>query len=469
MKYSEIMADFRFRLNRHTFVRKYPEYYYLENQISHIRVLLPPEEFRWLSSVGYDSSFLFGREYGDAADRESKKELLCRLDKAWIIDIETADGFPERQFRYRDKEVMDKRFSELPPIGMEDAGGNPYLRNLQIELTDACNERCIHCYLPNDKKDKCKALAKDEVSEILRQYRDMEGLKVVFSGGEILLHPHLFSILDECKRLNLMILLQSNLLCLTETDVERLKKLDVFNIQVSLYSTDEKIHESITGRKGSFAKTKRNLELLVKNDIPVMISCPIMNANFQTVRELYRYARSLSVDIYFDFIMMAGCDGCRDNLSQRLNMEQTKDMLEFYIETNRLYSAAIAESLSMDEALSKRYARRRTMCDILSASLCIDSDGTIYPCPGWNGLALGNVKSDGLSAVWLSEGADSLRRTDMAGFEKCRNCDKHNFCDMCAVYNYNENGDMFDVCGRFCEMAELLRKCVIAKYKELHR
>lgn len=461
------MADFRFRLNRHTFLRKYPEYYYLENQVSHIRVLLPLEGFSWLAFADYDSIFSFEQQYNNLENRESKKDLFQRLDKAWIIDIESENSFPERKFMYSCKEAKDKFFSELPAIGIEDTSGKPYLRNLQIELTDACNERCIHCYLPNTKKDKCKSLTKEDVFKILRQYRDMEGLKVVFSGGEILLHPHLFDILEECKRLNIMILLQSNLLSLTTEDIERLKELDVFNIQVSLYSTDEKVHESITGRKGSFAKTKRNLELLVQNDIPALISCPVMNANFSTIKDLYRYAKSLSLDIYFDYIMMACCDGCRDNLSQRLDLTQTRDMLDFYLDTNPLYLESIAESMSLEEALSKKYARRRTMCNILSASLCIDSDGTIYPCPGWNGLKLGNIHSSTLSEIWNSENANKLRRIGIGDYTKCQGCDKHNFCDMCAVYNYNENGDLFDICPRFCEMAEILKECVTKKYTKL--
>ena len=108
------------------------------------------------------------------------------------------------------------------------------------------------------------------------------------------------------------------------------------------------------------------------------------------------------------------------------------------------------------------------MCSILSASLCIDSDGTVYPCPGWNDLKLGNMESDTLSGIWQSEAADNLRGVSMDGFAKCRGCDLHNFCDMCAVYNYNENGDLYNICPRFCEMAGMLKECVIEKYNELH-
>lgn len=463
------MNDFSFRLNPYTFVRKYPEYLYLENQVSHIRAMLPINEYKWFSSVNHGLTYRFEKLCDDyISNRQEVKNTLQQMNEAWLIDIEDETVFSERKFSYANKSETEHRFANVPTIGMTASKSKPYLRNLQIELTDACNERCIHCYLPNTKKDKCKALSKEQVIDILHQYREMEGLKIVFSGGEILLHPHLFHILEECKRLNLMILLQSNLVSLNEMEIQKIKDLDVFNIQVSLYSTDEHIHETITHRKGSFTKTKHNLELLVKNDIPAMISCPVMDANYPTVYNLHRYAKEMGLDIYFDFMMMAGCDGCSDNLTDRLNVKQVKEMLKFHLDVNPMIVNAISSSRTLEEALSKRYARRRTMCDILSASLCIDSDGTIYPCPGWNNMKLGNIKSITLSEVWNGEAANQLRRISINSFPKCKECDKQNFCDMCAVYNYNENGDLYDVCSRFCEMAEILMNCVIEKYNELH-
>ena len=395
-------------------------------------------------------------------------EILQQLDKAWLIDIEGRAIPLKRRFSYANKSEIERCFKDFPEIGIATPDEKPHLRNLQLELTDACNERCIHCYLPNTKKDKCKALSKNQVINILHQYREMEGLKVVFSGGEILLHPQFFDIMEECKRLNLMILLQSNLLSLTEKDIQKIKVLDIFNVQVSLYSTNAYIHETITRRKGSFAKTKHNLELLVKHNIPAMISCPVMDVNFSTVRELHRYANEMGLDIYFDFMMMAECNGCKDNLATRLDVKQAKEALKFYLDVSPTYIEAISESNTLEEALSKKYARRRTMCDILSASLCIDSDGTIYPCPGWNGLKLGNINSMTLSEAWNSDDANKLRKIGIKDYTKCQKCDMHNFCDMCAVYNYNENGDLFDICPRFCEMAEMLKQCVIEKYNELH-
>lgn len=463
------MNDFSFRLNPYTFVRKYPEYLYWENQVSHVQATLPLYEFKGLFALNHNQTYTFEQLCNDCIpDKDKVAKILWQLHDAWLIDIEGEPDLSERKFSYANKEKTERHFANLSPITIAAPNSNPYLRNLQIELTDACNERCIHCYLPNAKKDKCKALSKEKVVDILHQYREMEGLKVVFSGGEILLHPHLFYILEECKRLNLMILLQSNLVSLTETEVQKIKDLNVFNVQVSLYSTDRHIHDTITHRKGSFDKTLRNLELLVKYDIPAMISCPVMDVNFSTVRDLHSYAKGIGLDIYFDFMMMAGCDGCTDNLSTRLNVNQVEEMLKFRLDVNPLFVEAISSSRTLEEALSKKFARRRTMCDILSASLCIDSDGSVYPCPGWNSMKLGNIKTSSLLEVWNGDSANRLRKIDMNGFSKCKECDKQNFCDMCVVYNYNENGDLYDVCPRFCEMADILRECVTEKYNKLH-
>ena len=215
------MNDFKFRLNPHTYVRNFSEYFYLENQVSHVHAKLPTDEFRWLSSVNHVSTYDTKKIYDRMPNHQRATEILQQLDKAWLIDIEGRAIPLKRRFSYANKSEIERCFKDFPEIGIATPDEKPHLRNLQLELTDACNERCIHCYLPNTKKDKCKALSKNQVINILHQYREMEGLKVVFSGGEILLHPQFFDIMEECKRLNLMILLQSNLLSLTEKTFRR--------------------------------------------------------------------------------------------------------------------------------------------------------------------------------------------------------------------------------------------------------
>lgn len=462
------MIERKFRINPFTFIRIYGNLLYLENQVSHTRAFLRMDEYGELSRITYDSVENVDDFCKKCKNKEQAYEIVNRMNRAWLIDIYGETEAFERKFSYSKKLYIEEVIGNIPEIGEANSQG-PILRNLQIELTDACNERCIHCYLPNSKKDGSTTLSMEDTIAILKQYHEMGGLKVVFSGGEILLHKKLFQIIDECKELNLMILLQTNLLVLTKEHLQKLKQCEVFNIQVSLYSTDELIHDSITGRKGSFKKTKQNIELLVENDIPVMISCPVMKENFITVRELKEYADTLNVDIYFDYVMMAECDGSDDNLKHRLSEEQTSQILRFQMESNPAFIRAIKESNTLNEALSKKYARRKTMCSIMSASLCIDSDGTIYPCPGWNGMKLGNIQDNSILDVWHGKTADELRNINDNDYSLCKDCSLQNFCDMCAVYNYNENGSLFNVCSRFCENAQTLKKIVTDLYFETHK
>lgn len=61
-----------------------------------------------------------------------------------------------------------------------------------IELTERCNNDCIHCCinLPvNDSAAKGREMTTDQVKTILKEAADLGCLEVRFTGGEPLLRP----------------------------------------------------------------------------------------------------------------------------------------------------------------------------------------------------------------------------------------------------------------------------------------
>ena len=66
---------------------------------------------------------------------------------------------------------------------LEHVQKTPRLLSLQFELTSRCNERCIHCYIPNDKKNTGKDMPKEKVFSIIDEFAEMGGLHVTLSGG----------------------------------------------------------------------------------------------------------------------------------------------------------------------------------------------------------------------------------------------------------------------------------------------
>lgn len=443
-------------LNRNVTLREFDDgIVYLENQVTHLRAWLKDEEAETVKALSHIKS-------------GSNIQTLEKLHDLWFIDEEEDVEF--RDFSYsRKKEIENLAAIGNPwekPLLQDDI---PWLNNLQIELTDSCNERCIHCYMPESLKDRADEMDFAAVKDLLEQYRAMNGVKVVFSGGEIFLHKDLFKILDLCRDLGLFVLLQTNLLILTPKILDKFKNLRIFNIQVSLYSTDTAVHDSITTKKGSCIRTMENIRRLVEADIPIIIACPVMKQNFDSVAKVQAFADSLGVEVYYDYIMMAQSNGSTENLDHRISLSQTRNIIDFLLDHKDSFRIAIETSANADELVSKQFTRRRNVCSILSSGLCVSPDGTAYPCPGWKSFSLGNLSQSSLSSIWsASEKTRKLRSVDMeSGFEKCRGCTLRNFCDMCAVYNYNESGDIYHVSERFCDVAAIFRQAVIDKFHSL--
>lgn len=309
-----------------------------------------------------------------------------------------------------------------------------WLKTLQIELTDNCNERCIHCYIPELFKRKGRTMPFEKVKDILHQFRDMNGLRIIFSGGETLLYPDIIPILRYARELDLMLFLHTNLLAIKEDTVKELSDLRMFNVQVSLYSDKAEEHDSITKHTGSFERTLKGLELLRKYDVPVTISCPIMRQNVNSIEGLKNMAGKMGYNCYFDEIMMAQYNGETKNLDVRVSGEEMISLIERLIRLNPEYMKAINECKSEEDLSTKNWARRMNSCSILSTSLCIDSDGTVYPCPGWNAMKLGNINDTTLEQLWTGcRSVKELRQVKPKEFTKCKKCTLHNYCDMCAV------------------------------------
>jgi len=105
---------------------------------------------------------------------------------------------------------------------------NPSLRYLELQLTDRCNLRCRHCYI-GDSDGRELSLA--QVQAVLKELEDMQGLRVLLTGGEPLLHSRFEEINEMLPGLFLRKVLFTNGILLKK---DLLKRLKVQEIQVSI-------------------------------------------------------------------------------------------------------------------------------------------------------------------------------------------------------------------------------------------
>jgi len=336
----------------------------------------------------------------------------------------------------------------------------PQIFGLQIEVTARCNERCIHCYIPNQKKDGGKDMELALILRVLDEAKEIGTLQVTLSGGELFMHKDIGTILRHARKNDFSISILSNLVLLSDKHISLLKEINPSLVQVSLYSMKAEEHDAITLVKGSFNKTKNAIERLVAADIPVQISCPVMKLNRKSYKDVLVYANKLRTKAYTDFIMMAQADHDVNNLAQRISLDETAELLTDMLQFDQDYLDTTLQQEPKSFDIEKY--KKSQVCGVGVDNICITANGDYYPCAGWQGMILGNAYKQSLKDIWEnSEQIKELRKVTNASFPECIVCEAKDYCAMCLVRNYNENnGDMFKITKHFCDVAFLNKKMV---------
>ncbi len=337
----------------------------------------------------------------------------------------------------------------------------PRLAGLQFEVTSRCNERCIHCYIPNGKKNSGVDMSFEKFKVILDQYVEMGGIQVTLSGGEALMNKDILKMLRYCREKDLMISLLTNLISLKDEQIAVLKEVNVALVQVSLYSMDPEIHDMITTVKGSFYKTKAAIEKLYIADVPVQISCPLMKANKEGYDKVMEYAQSMRMKAQTDYLMMAQADLDTANLANRLSIDETEIVLRNIMAKDISYKETCLNQEPISSIPADVFAEM-PLCGAGVNDLCVTVNGDAYPCPGWQDYVVGNVYLHPLKEIWEnSSQLAEVRKVRQKNFPKCMACEARDYCNMCLVRNYNESGgNMFKINQHFCDVAFLNKRLV---------
>lgn len=320
------------------------------------------------------------------------------------------------------------------------------LTRLHLSISSACNEHCVHCYFPYHTKGE--VMTKELFDEILAQCQKLNVLNITMSGGEPMQNPHLRYFIQRCREANFSINILSNLISITDNIVEEFKRTPLLSVQTSLYSLDESIHDSITGVKGSCARTKRAIKTLYHLNIPMQINCPIMKQNRNTFHDVLSWAKSYNIEASSDYMLFGCFDGSRKNLRFRLELPEVESLM------NELHT-------NDSNPVKNESSSLKSICPVCYSSLCISSLGKVYPCEGWQSRILGDVNNQSISDIWKnSSDVLALRNLTINDFPKCKNCEDREYCSICLIRNVNESEylDCKDVNPYFCAIAKIKRQ-----------
>ncbi|AEE15852.1 radical SAM/SPASM domain-containing protein [Treponema brennaborense] len=333
--------------------------------------------------------------------------------------------------------------------------GKPQLTNVHIEIISKCNERCVHCYIPHE--NKTTEMSYELFYNILNQCRELNVLHINLSGGEPLLHKDFCNFLRKCNDNNFSVNVLSNLTLLNDDILAEMKSNPLLGVQVSLYSMNPTIHDEITQIKGSFEKTKNGILRLIENDIPLQISCPIIKQNKDSYTDVIKWAEKYGIQVSADYVIIAGYNNTTSNLKCRLFIDEVKEIISYKMENDSKF----LRQMKQDVEDKKNTLPNDSICSVCHSSICINDNGDVYPCAGWQGYVVGNIKNTSLEEIWEeSDKVRYLRDLQKKDFPKCINCSDRDFCTMCMIRNSNEDplGNPLIINKYFCTIAKIKKE-----------
>jgi len=140
------------------------------------------------------------------------------------------------------------------------------------QVTNECNLACLHCI---EESGPGKAfrdeLTKAQVFRVLEQVMDYQVPYLSFSGGEPMIHPHFFEMVEYVCARNGQLKIETNGHYLTPENCERLKALGVKAVQVSLDGASRETFNRMRVR-GDFDRTVDGLRNLRAAGVPIEIN-----------------------------------------------------------------------------------------------------------------------------------------------------------------------------------------------------
>ncbi|MHB1391194.1 MAG: radical SAM protein [Thermoleophilia bacterium] len=163
----------------------------------------------------------------------------------------------------------------------------PSLRYLLLHITDRCNLKCRHCF---HGEAGSTDLPLQSIRRVVDEFEEMQGLRLLVSGGEPLLHPDFWELNEYLGERDLRPILMSNGLLIDEAAARRLKFQEV---QISLDGMKEG-HEYLRG-PGTFDRAMKSIRALISAGVQVSVATMIHHGNLQDFHYLAGILHDLGI------------------------------------------------------------------------------------------------------------------------------------------------------------------------------
>ncbi len=339
---------------------------------------------------------------------------------------------------------------------------SPILGRLDMELTERCNNNCIHCYINQPKDGPCreKEMSTEKVRSILTEAASLGCLAVRFTGGEPLLREDFEEIYLFARKLGLKVTLFTNGTLITPRLADLFARIPPREkMEISVYGMSEKSYESVTGNPGSFRAAMSGIELLKERRVPFVVKSAVLPRNRADLDLFEAWASTIPgmgerrpiYSVFFD--LRARRDSMERNrqiAGLRPSPEEGIGVLsrdrKKYLEEMRQFCTKFLK-VSEDVLFS---------CGSGQCGGCVDAYGRFQPCM----LLRHHDATYDLRKGCLREALNEffprlreMRATNKDYLERCGRCFLKSLCGQCPGKSWMEHGTFDTPVEYLCRVA----------------
>jgi MoaA/NifB/PqqE/SkfB family radical SAM enzyme len=253
-----------------------------------------------------------------------------------------------------------------------------------LELTYACNWRCVFCY--NPRHHDRRRLDGAEWRAVVDDLRELGTLNVTLTGGEPLTHPQAFDVMAAARSRAMTFRLFTNGSLVSDEVARRLAELRPVAVELSLHGARAETHDLATATPGSFDALWRGVAALKRHAVPAVLKTPLTRLNEHELEEM---------------ISLTEREGVPYNLDGTLTHRDDGDPAPLQFS---MTAAGVARYYALLARHDQIPGTHRTPgganCGLGTTTLAVDPEGNVFPCPQWRKSSLGNVRETRLLDLW---------------------------------------------------------------------
>lgn len=301
-----------------------------------------------------------------------------------------------------------------------------------LEITQACNMKCIHCYEGEVHRSATETLSLNQWKCVIDQLAKQRINRLIIIGGEPCIHKNIREIIEYASKFNFKIVLFTNASLIDESLFNCIIAYKV-NVKVSVYGGSAPIHEMVTKTPGSFQRLRRTVERLIENGISVEAAVILMRENEDDLENILTFINALGMK-YSRYDVIRQVYGGTQNEHIPTN-------------TNLINKVSLTKP---NFKVTKRRFHESQRNSCWYGKIVVAENGNVFPCEFERNIVYGNVKESTIEEILNGKIAKEMWHMDFSQIEQCQECEYRYACKDCRPLGISVCGSMHTKNPRCC-------------------